>query len=269
MIEREYLSEVEVAYVQKQVLVDVVPQNRLTSIWAVVGKDVHGFAAVIESKEQVGSSWLVKFSPVTDIVALHAEVGRYQTFADGQTEETEEVWAEFHRDPTAHSKKELAMYFMEKSKFRDDEKICEATPTIGEDVVALEQPKALFYAVTYPHYVDAALLTGLIRSKVGYLILKGQRSPEEQLQRRFGYIGKELAIITCQEMSAEDAKAKEALILTGLRAAMKCATGSEWFELPYSKGTEWEIGRQVTADLIEGFEAVGQDFENGHFIGQL
>ena len=71
MIKKDYLSEVEALYVQREALVtSMVP--RLFVVWADVGQGVHGFVAVREDLQ----AGIVKFRPVTDIVALHNHVVR-------------------------------------------------------------------------------------------------------------------------------------------------------------------------------------------------
>ncbi|MBT9138100.1 MAG: hypothetical protein DDT31_00647 [Syntrophomonadaceae bacterium] len=133
MIQKDYLSEVEVAHVQGQVLVDTVPEDRLTSIWAIVGKDILGFAAVVDSVEQVGSSWLIKFSPVTEIVAFRSGPVYIKGIKNPHTGEVES--SEFHLDALIFQKAGLAERFCRLSQNLDSEKIGSYTPTIGEDQI--------------------------------------------------------------------------------------------------------------------------------------
>jgi hypothetical protein len=129
MIQKDYLSEVEATYVQGQVLVDKVPSNRLTSIWAIVGKDIHGFAAVIEDKELLGSSWLVKFSPVSDIVVIRSYMVAGNTWVNPDTGVEAQVPDHFI-DVLKFNPQEHAMRFCTLSKWVDAEKIASFEPVL-------------------------------------------------------------------------------------------------------------------------------------------
>jgi hypothetical protein len=264
MLKQNYLSEVETLWVSRAVVVDEKPKDRLISVYANVGTDVHGFAAVVESTEEVGSSWLVKFSPVTDIAVIRS---RMERFPDGWDEHMRPVRREEYFDALKLSPTDHACRFCGLSKWVDTDKISDFTPTIGVDVDAGAPKDAVFYAIASLSDVEDAPKTGVIKGRVGYMVLYGPSSAEEQLRRRYALFDRDIELITCQVMNAGDAAAKERLVLSGLRAAFRCAQTSEWFELPYSVDTEWEIGQGITAALIDDFEFVGQDFENGLYIG--
>jgi hypothetical protein len=117
----------------------------------------------------------------------------------------------------------------------------------------------LFYAVATTKAEKEAPEQGVIWGKVGCLKLKGDM--ELELYRRLNALGshwKELHYITMQVLPLAKAQVKEHLTLLGLRAALKCSHGSESFELPYSVGTEWEKGKEITTAILADFEAVGR-----------
>lgn len=76
MIKVDYLSEVEALWVQRQAVVQSPIQDRVIAVWAIVGKDVHGFTAVVDRVD----GGVVHFTPVCDIVSL---ISRETTWPGG------------------------------------------------------------------------------------------------------------------------------------------------------------------------------------------
>lgn len=248
MIKKDYLSEVETLYVQKQVLHDQDNIPRLFAVWANVGRDVHGFAAVCES---TNSQNVVQFKPVTDIVTLKYKVERLPSVTHNGNAVGE--LHDFTFDPRKKSPVELVMLFIDGSKWKDEDAICAEEPVIGELAFTDDSHPALFYIITSDQELAASLHTGKLKGKVGYMVCNDAVDAVQQIQDRHAAHRMSVEVISHVVTTLGEAKQMEADALKGLRAALMCAAGSEWFELPCVNGQVWAV-----ADAVEQYRQMGE-----------
>ena len=241
MIKKDYLSEVEALYVQREALA-LTKVPRLFVVWADVGQGVHGFVAVRESVQ----GDVVKFKPVTDIVALQNYVERAGTDS------------EFEVDYRKRKPEDLLLLLIGHASWKDEEAICAEEPTIDEDVTAVQGQRAAFYSIMTVDGTRAAVTGGVAKGKVGWLLLKDQVPAEDQVRAMFYPFP--VDIVLCQEMDASEVQEAERNTLKGLRAAFKCGVNTEWYELQYPVGVDWDTGgRDLVAADLEAFRMVGEE----------
>ena len=241
MIKKDYLSEVEALYVQREALAPTkVP--RLFVVWADVGQGVHGFVAVRESV----AGDVVKFKPVTDIVALQNCV------------ECAGTDIEFEVDYRKRKPEDLLWMIVSKATWKDEEAICAEEPTILEDALPVGE-KGAFYVITSPKDVADAPITGVFRGKVGYMKLPRGQHADQHVADCFAVQGLQVEVAMCQELDIQDVIMAERDTLKGLRAAFKCGPATEWFEIPYPVGLDWNtFGSAEVAKTIGQYQQMGE-----------
>lgn len=121
MIKKDYLSEVEALYVQREALHSEDDIPRLFVVWAEVGQSVHGFVA---ARESIDEHRVVRFTPVTDIVVLQNHVRRVDDL-------------EFVVDYRKRAPEDLMWMIVGKAQWKDEDEICGEVPTMGEDVTTI------------------------------------------------------------------------------------------------------------------------------------
>lgn len=242
MIKKDYLSEVETLYVQREALVPAkVP--RLFVVWADVGQGVHGFVAVREDLQ----GGVVKFKPVTDVVALQNYVERAGTDS------------EFEVDYRKRKPEDLLWLIVGSSAWKDEEAICAEEPVL--DVTALpdiRKQRAVLYSIMTVDGTKAAVTGGVAKGKVGWMPITDQAPAEDQVRAMFQPFP--VDIVLCEEMDFSEAQEAERNTLKGLRAAFKCGVNTDWYELRYPIGTDWDTGgRDMVAGELDGFRMVGEE----------